>query len=284
LYSLASPPDSAGWRARLALGFTVEHGHTRLVREGQVGPLAVQRPFYPEGPAVCHVYLLHPPGGLVPGDDLTLHARVAPGAAALLTVPAATKIYRSDGRTARQRQALTVAPGGALEWLPQETILFDGARARLTTRVELAPGAAFLGWDVVCLGRPACGEGFTAGECRQDLEVWQAGRPLLIERAHYAGELLAAAYGLGGHPLLATFVAVGPALDAAARAALLEPLRALRPAAGDRLSVSVVGELLVLRYLGGDAERARAHLEQAWRLVRPHLFSRPAVPPRVWST
>lgn len=284
MYSLASPPHSVGWNARLALEFTFDRGHTRLLRKGQVGPLAVQRPFFPEGPAVCHVYLLHPPGGLVPGDALTLEAHVGPGASALLTVPAATKIYRSDGRTARQDQRLSVAAGGTLEWLPQETILFDQAKAQLSTRVDLAPGATFLGWDLLCFGRPACGEGFSAGTCQQTLEVWRGDRPLLIERARYDGPVLSAAYGLRGQPVVATFLACGPSLNNDSIPGLLETLRAIKPAETDLLSATALGDLIVLRYLGGNAEHARQHLEQAWRQIRPILLSRSATPPRVWST
>ena len=282
--SLASPPHSVGWNARLALDFAFDRGHTRLIRKGQSGPLAVQRPFFPEGPAICHVYLLHPPGGLVPGDALALTAHVGTEASALLTVPAATKIYRSDGRTARQDQCLSVAPGGTLEWLPQETILFDRAKARLSTRVELSPGANFIGWDLVCFGRPACGEDFSQGTCQQTLEVWRGDRPLLIERARYESEVLSAAYGLRGMPVVATFLACGPALDKDTIPGLLEKLRALKPVGNDLLSATMLGDLLVLRYLGGNAEHARQHLENAWRQVRPLLLSRPATPPRVWST
>lgn len=284
MFSLATPPDSTSWKASLALELAFDRGATRLLRKGQSGPLAVQRPFFPEGPEVCHVYLLHPPGGLVPGDSLTLQAHVGEGASGLLTVPAATKIYRSDGRTARQDQIFSVATAGTLEWLPQESILFDGARARLATRVELAPGANFIGWDMVCFGRPACNEGFSSGACQQNLEVWRAGRPLLVERARYQGEVLSASYGLRGMPVVATFLACGPTLDQHTIENVLETLRAMQPTGNDLLSATAVGDLIVLRYLGGNTERARLHLESAWRLVRPKLISRPASPPRVWST
>ena len=118
------------------------------------GPLVVQRPFLPEGPGVCHVYVLHPPGGLVGGDELTIDVEVDAGAHALVTTPAASKVYRTTGAVARQVQRLRVAGGATLEWLPQEAILYDGARAALETRVELATGARFIGIDAVCFGLP----------------------------------------------------------------------------------------------------------------------------------
>src|SRR6185436_819073 len=99
--------------------------------------------------------LLHPPGGLVGGDELSIDVEVDAGAHALVTTPAAGKVYRTNGATARQTQRLRVAEGGTLEWLPQEAILYDGARATLETRVELARDARFLGIDAVCFGLPA---------------------------------------------------------------------------------------------------------------------------------
>ena len=173
-----------------------------LLRNGQRGPLAVQRPFSPEGRGVSHVTLLHPPGGLVGGDRLSIGVEVGEGAHALLTTPAATKHYRSAGPTARQQQRFTVAGGGTLEWLPQETILFDGAISELRTRVELARGRAFIGIDLLCFGLPARAERFARGRCRQRLEVWRGDRPLFIERGDFDGDapVHAARWGLGGAP------------------------------------------------------------------------------------
>ena len=82
----------------------------------------------------------------------------------------------------RQTQRLRVADGGTLEWLPQEAILYDGARATLETRVELARDARFFGIDAVCFGLPARRAPFARGSCRQTFELRRDGRPLLIER------------------------------------------------------------------------------------------------------
>jgi len=120
--------EPGGWQASLELAFAADtSGATRLDRRAHRGPFLVQRPFFPEGREVCHVYLLHPPGGLVGGDELRLDLRVGEGARALVTTPAAGKAYRTLGPVSRQTQALSVADGAALEWLPQETIVYDGA-------------------------------------------------------------------------------------------------------------------------------------------------------------
>src|ERR1700754_4346657 len=118
----------SGWRAQLDLTFARAAGRTRIIARQHHGPLLVQRPFYPEG-EVCHAYIVHPPGGVVGGDELQLRVETRDGAHALLTTPAAAKFYRSDGRTARQEQILR-ADGTTLEWLPQESIFYPQARVR----------------------------------------------------------------------------------------------------------------------------------------------------------
>jgi urease accessory protein len=278
-----------GWEASLEIAFVELGGATSLVRNGQRGPLVVQRAFSPEGREVSHVYLLHPPGGLVGGDRLNVGIKVAGRAHALVTTPAATKLYRSTGATARQEQRLTVAAGGALEWLPQETILFDGALADLRTRVELADGARFIGMDLLCFGLPARGMGFQQGRCRQRLELWSRGqslRPILIERGRFDGDapVHAARWGFGGAPVLGTLLAAPAPVDGAS----LPALRALADAlpADDLAAVTVLGggAALACRYLGPSVERGGRFLREAWRLLRPALLGRPAVPPRIWAT
>jgi urease accessory protein len=247
----------------------------------------VQRPFFPEGPSVCHVYLLHPPGGIVGGDRLRVEARVEGAAHALLTTPAATKVYRTPGPSALQESALAVARGGVLEWLPQETILYDGADVALTTHVDLESGARFLGLDILCFGLPARDEGFVRGRCRQHIEVFRDGRPVLLERGRYdgGGAVHDALWGLAGATVLGTFIA-SPA--PAASSPLVEALRAGSEAlpAGDLAAATILGDgdALVCRYLGASAESARAFLRAAWAETRPLLLGRPATPPRIWAT
>jgi urease accessory protein len=278
--------DVAGWRAALTLEFERRGERTVVARREHTGPLLVQRAFYPEGPDACHVYLLHPPGGVVGGDRLEVNATARVGAHALVTTPAAGKLYRSDGRVARQTTVLHVEADAALEWLPQETIAFAGARAHLDTRVELAAGARHIGWELLCLGRPAAGETFAAGEVLQTLELRQDGRPLLHERARYVGgaALLDAAWGLGGRPVTATLWAVAPRaglgrtmLDAA-RAGLPEPPR------GGLAAVTELNGVVVARCLAVHAEQARRWLQGVWALLRPAVLGRDACPPRIWST
>lgn len=282
---IAAPAEidpSTGWAAELSLAFASRGAATVLARRQHRGPLTVQRPFYPEGPAVCQVTLLHPPGGLVGGDQLQLTATLDAGAQALITTPAASKIYRSTAAVAQQRQHFHIAPGAALEWLPQETILFSGAHFRSQTRVDLAPGGRFLGWEITCLGRPACAERFDAGHGVIALELWEDGQPLFIERGCYAGggALLTAAWGLGDQPVVGTWLA----LDAPA--GLTDALRASLSEVADplRWGLTRLPRVLALRYRGPSAAEARALFIRAWTLVRPTLLGRDAHPPRIWAT
>lgn len=283
-FAANAAPAPASWQGALSLSFVRGPGGTALRRRGQVGPLAVQRPFFPEGPEVCHVVLLHPPGGIVPGDSLEIDVDVEPGAHALLTTPAATKVYRSDGRTSAQTQRLRLHEGSVCEWLPQENICFVGAQVRLATQVELATGATFVGWDVLCLGRPAAGEDVFAGNCRQRIELLRNGRPVLVERADYDQRVQAAAWGMRGASVVGTLLATSPRLTEASAQELLALLRELGPRDGGLCSASLVGGVLVFRYLGNGAEPARILFEQAWHLLRPALVGRPACAPRIWST
>jgi urease accessory protein UreH len=163
------------------------------------------------------VYVLHPPGGVVSGDQLRIRGSVEAGAHALITTPAANKLYRArDDRRASVHSTLQVGRGAVLEWLPQETIAFSGARAELSLRVDLEPEARFLGWEIVCLGRPAAGERFTSGALALTLELSRAGKPEYLERGSYeaGAPLLQAPWGLAGQPVVGTMLCATPGASA----------------------------------------------------------------------
>ncbi|MCH5143768.1 urease accessory protein UreD [Desulfovibrio sp. UIB00] len=224
------------WSARMDLDFAVRQGRTTLTKMQFSGPLRVQRPFYPEAAPTnapgraqasqpCHCCLLHPPGGLVSGDDLSLSVRLEQGAHALLTAPSASKFYAADAHNVAQRQTtdLNVA-GGMLEWLPRETIIYDGARAEMRTSVELDNTSACIGWEMICLGRPAANESFTHGSVRQSLILTREGLPLLHEVLRFEGgdALQKCACGLGDQAVSATLFAVGRGTDDGQDLAALE--------------------------------------------------------------
>jgi urease accessory protein len=297
---------STGWRAELHLRFASgsgsDAGPTRLIERRHLGPLVVQRSFHPEGLDAgkpCHVYLVHPPGGVVGGDELRIDVQADPRAHALITTPAATKFYRCEGRVSTQTQELRAA-GATLEWLPQENIFYRGADVRTATRVHLDADSRFIGWEINCLGLPARGEPFDAGALRLDLELWREspgahaatpGRaapvqvlsaqshPVFLDHLRLQGESRArqASWGLAGQE------AVGTLLATPARPEHVAAVRALIEA-HPFAAVSLVDGVLVLRALAPQAEALRHLFFSAWRALRPVIIGREAVAPRIWNT
>ena len=278
MLALAEQP-ATGWRANLRLGFRKSPAKTVLAERSREGPLAVQRAFYPEGD-LCHLYLLHPPGGVAGGDGLTISADVAPQASALITTPGATKFYRSIGPQAFQRQSLTVN-GGSLEWLPQENILFPGAEAELSTTVQLQGDARFIGWEINCLGRPVVDEAFDRGRALFRFSLFRDGLPLLHERLLIADLAdLNGSAGLRGKPVFGTFYATVDNDN------LIDSIRACcaTEVAQPSLALTLVDGLLIARYLGHSTEQARSLFTQIWKQIRPAVMQRPACEPRIWNT
>jgi len=271
-------PTGSGWSAGLHMGFRAGPGKTVLAERKRHGPLAVQRPFYPEG-EVCHVYLLHPPGGVVGGDRLHIDSVSAAGSLALITTPGATKFYRSGGELARQQQSLQVGQGASLEWLPQENIFFPGARVALHTDIDLHPEARLAWWEIQCLGRPVIGEQFDQGSLDTGLAIRRGGVPLLLERLRIDSRSRQRRSVLDGAAVFATavFSQAGPEQ--------VEQLRDLMTDAdGARCGITLVEDLLVVRYVGGSTEQARRLFVDVWKAVREPLLQRPPSVPRIWNT
>jgi urease accessory protein len=261
-----------GWRAQLHLTFGRRATRTCIVDRRHHGPLLVQRPFYPEGD-VCHTYIVHPPGGVVGGDELQLQVEMRNEAHALLTTPAAAKFYRSDGRTARQQQTLRVHDT-TLEWLPQESIFYPQANVRSATRIELESRAKFIGWEIACLGLPARKQPFDQGELRLHLELWLDDSPLLIDRLRISGN---SHWGLGGHE------AIGTLLAYPATRPMVDAIRELKPP-GVELGVTMVDKVLVCRALAAQGEPIKRAFIASWQTLRPQLLERRAELPRIWAT
>jgi urease accessory protein len=280
------------WPASLDCSFRREGRRTVLSRLRFDGPLRVQRLFYPEaeeeGVQPCHCYLLHPPGALVSGDDLAIRCTVGPGAHCLITTPSAGKILRADSHGVAQRQTSTAhLEEGLLEWLPQETIVFAGAAARLSSSFFLRGKSRLLGWDILCLGRPAGREPFTGGSIAQRLQIWRDKTPLLHEhlRLEADGALRDSPAGLRGFSVCATFFACGRMDEAGDEASLREACGRLQHLEDPECGCSGAtcrGSILLARYLGNDAARARQFCLAAWATVRPALLGRKICPPRIW--
>ena len=271
------------WHAELALDFDSTLLGTRLASRRHFGPLVVQRPLYPEGPGVCHAIVLHPPGGIAGGDTLDLQVAARADAHALLTTPGASKLYKSAGREAAQRVHLRARARACIEWLPQETIVFDAADASLSLDVEVADDACVFAWEIATLGREAMGERFDSGRLRTRVTVRCDDRIVLFETGEVAGSSswLESPVGWRGARACGTFIVAGTRIDDtllhASRAAL-EPWP--RTAAVSRVTPT----LLAARFLGASAADARAAFIALWAQVRPAITGRPVMLPRIWST
>lgn len=243
----------------------------------------MQKALYPEGPAVCHAIVLHPPAGIAGGDQLDIRIELDSAAHALLTTPGAGKWYRSGGALATQRLRVKVGAGATLEWLPQESIVFSGALAGMQSTIELAPGARFVGTETICFGRRASGESFDRGSLRLATDIRLGGRPLWRERGVIDGgsPLLAAPIGLAGFSVCSTVIAAGTGVDAAALAACRQ---VVPTEAGAQWGVTAMPQIFVGRYLGHSSEAARAWFVELWRAIRPAFVAREMVVPRIWNT
>lgn len=283
--SPACPVAAPTWHAELHLGFAHRAGRTVLCENRHRGPLRVQKALYPEGDAVCQTLLLHPPSGIAGGDHLAIDIAVDDNSHAQITTPGAGKWYRSGGAAASQTVTLNVAAGATLEWLPQESIVFDGAIARMDTHVTLAADSRYLGWDILCLGRAAAGERFDHGRFDLHCRIERAGKPLWIERGSVAGgdAMLHSPAGWAGATVCGTLLCSFPELPQQA-AALLEALRTLTPGDGARHGITAPPGLLIARYLGDSSEAARLWFAELWKILRPAGCGRPAVLPRIWNT
>ena len=270
---------SESWAALLRLALRRGGDRTRLVPLQRYGPLSVQRPFYPE-PECCHVYLLHPPGGVVGGDRLELQVELEPGTRGLFTAPGAAKFYLSAGPVAEVRQQFQVGAGAGLEFLPLENIYFPGAQVDARTTFELAPGGRIVAWEKHCFGRPANREAFDRGGLRTQIDLRREGRLIHTETQRVDVAELARGSGLRGAPVCGTLLACGTEFDDAT-VATLQQLQPERGAAGISRTLP---DLLVARYLGPDTGDLDRFFVNLWERLRPLLFAQPACRPRIWNT
>jgi urease accessory protein len=277
------------WHAELQLDY-LNTGSPASPKTGMhflhKGPLRVLQSMYPEGDAVCHNVLVHPPGGVVGGDSIDIGLSVGPEAHGLVTTPGATRFYRSAGQPGRQDVKARLAPGARLEWLPMEGICYSGCNAINRAMFDLAPGAEMLGWDVMALGLPGANEPFVAGTLLQHIEL----PGLWLERARIDAtdlRLLDGPVGLGGQRCMGSlFFAAGTAIERGRREAMLEAVREVL-AASDLAAwagaTSPNPNVVVVRTLSPMVEPTMKLLRQCWASFRRSAWDMPAVAPRSWA-
>jgi urease accessory protein len=274
------------WHASLKLDYVLQQGRT-TAHFLHDGPLRVLQSLYPEGDAVCHNVLVHPPGGLVGGDTLDIKVHANAGAHGLLTTPGATRFYRSEGLSALQRTQLTVESDARLEWLPLEAICYSDCLATNQLILSIEPGGELIGWDVTALGLPHADQPFVQGYFCQHIElpgVW-------LERGTLQASdlrLLNSAAGLAGQRCMASlFYAVGNPMPRTRRQEVLDSARAalaLHPLATTAGVTSPNSQVVVMRVLAPMVEPATVLLREVRNLWRAQLWGKTKSNPRIWST
>ncbi len=303
--SLSTATDDRGdrfphWHGQLDLHYRPdrESNRTVLTRSRTAAPFRVQRSFYPEASGICHTVALHTAGGIVGGDRLSQRATLEPGSQVLVSTPAAAKIYGSrgksrrspDGIEARQDVTLRLGRGAYLEWLPRETIVFEGAVYRQDLRVDLGPGATWCGWDIVRFGRTARGEGFARGTWRSRTEVWREDRPLWIDRQvldlEADSDTWTSYHGLNSMPVIGTLLWIGEAIAPDDRAEIVAAARELwreaDPNDGSEAGISTAIDGVVCRYRGRSTAKVRHWFTSVWHLLRSRQRGQTAHHPRIW--
>ena len=270
---------SQNWQAFLKLEMRHGEDRTRLVPIKRYGPLTVQRPFYPELEC-CHVYLLHPPGGVVGGDRLDLQIGCQHDTRSLFTSPGAAKFYRSAADTAFVTQQFDVAAGAHLEFLPQENIYFPGAKVNTRTSINLATDARVMLWEKHCFGRPSNNEFFDIGQVHSQIELHCDEQLLYTETQRIDANELRRTSGLRNYPVMGSFVLYGIELEEAA----LRKLQSIKPVDGYCGLSQPQPQLLIARFIGNNTADIDNYFIGLWELLRPLMLQRAAVHPRIWKT
>ena len=268
-----------GWIAELELRFSKSKSKTFLSTRKHIGPLTIQRPFYPEG-GLCHLYLLHPPGGIVGGDQLSIEVNTDSNSSSLLTTPGATKVYRtSDHKHSSINQNFIVAEDSSFEWLPMETIVFPGANSQFSSKLLLSGNARVAAWEVYCLGRPAINESFDFGSLNFSLELWRDGIPILLDKLMIDKTELESVVGLRGFPVFGTFII------SKTNKKVLKTVRTMMIETDSCVTgVTQIEDIIIVRGLAKKTYLVQDLFKKIWQTVRPLVFDREASIPRIWAT
>ena len=273
------------WLAKLDVDYSVENQRC-VARHTHEGPLRILKSLYPEGDAVCHNILVHPPSGLVGGDELRITLNLQKQAHALITTPGATRFYGSDGLTASQFVHAQLAEHARLEWLPLEALAYSGCQAHNQVVFSMAKHSQLIAWDITALGLPHANQPFVKGQFQQHLEIEDAWLERGCIRANDM-RLLNSPLGLNGHSGQGTLVfAQGSGMDDSTRAQVVQLARDVCENHPLRLQsgVSSANErIVVVRVLSDQLEPAVDLLKSIWLIWRSKLWNRPEVAPRIWA-
>lgn len=274
------------WQAALSLTFRALNGRSYLAKKEHSGPLVIQKTLHPEGEALCHGIIIHPPGGVAGGDSLALNVDMQANANALLTTPGAGKWYKANGGVASQHLQFNVAKNARLEWFPQENIIFDGAVLKFTADIQLHESACYAGWDILCFGRLAKGEHWNTGKLKQTLNIRQEKKLIWQEASNLQANhgFFTSSIGMASQVVSGSFVIAAGHLPAE----LLTQCQAYTVHHSKdqqaKFAVTALPEIFCARYIGMSAQSARQYFEGLWYILRPWYANCQAIRPRIWNT
>ncbi|URJ24359.1 urease accessory protein UreD [Candidatus Blochmanniella camponoti] len=267
-----------GWLGELRLNFALRGGRSVLTKCKHVGPFYVKKVFYSEHDNTPHVYLLHPPGGLVGGDKLVLDVKLESGSRALLTTPGATKFYRSNGMYAEQKHTFRLECNTALEWVPQSSIFFPKSKVKIDTTFIIEQGSRIISFDMLCFGNLSLGTSNYPEEVDIHLKICLSDSIGLQERLRI--NELNCVMKLGGFRISALLFAV-PSDEKI----LYEVRKLITSVKHFQVGgATLLDEILVVRLLGNDNQYLKKMLHHIWCTIRPFIIGRKAMLPRIWMT
>jgi urease accessory protein len=276
------------WYAKLELGFSKHANRTVLQHRKHLGPVRVQKMLWPEKTGICHAIIVHPPAGIAGGDHLTFDMRIEDQAHALVTTPGAGKWYRTNGKQAYQHIHIQVKQNAVFEWLPQETMLFDGANASSETQIHLDQSASFIGWDMLVIGRQARQETFSRGAYKNQFKLCRDQQLLVADTLSFKGNdrWLSSCLGMHGRAVMGSFWAVPPAHFRAS--SLLEEhidlIRELMMRMNVPVTLTLLGDVICARYLGDDVRHCHDAFAAIRAKLRRYWFDLDEEFPRIWRT
>lgn len=276
----APHPRAIEVKGAAKISFVHKDGASRLSDLYYRDPLKVLFPRNYQDDIPCAT-LLTTGGGLFGGDHYDVDISLATNAEALVTAQAAEKVYRSSGPDCTLNINLNVADNAVLEWLPQDTIIFNNARFRRTTRISMAPSAKVLAGEIIVLGRLASGEDITDGLIRDAWDIYQDGSLIWSDALHLEDDIqqcLTHPAGFGGARALASLVFKSPTAES--------HLEEARHLLGDfpqvKSGASLVNGVLVCRWLSPDPLCLRKAYGTFWAQFRNLALGRAATLPRLW--
>lgn len=273
------------WFASLSCDFHQTYsGRTALAAVSHSGPLRVQKLFHDRD--LAHCYVLHPPGGMVSGDDLVCRFHVHPNARVLVTTPASGKLYKSrdNGSMQTARTVIEVDNGGLCAYLPLDTIVFNGANGEVKTKVSLDVSATYFGWEHVIFGRMSSALPFETGQLSQHLTVYRDHHLLYRDSLRIDAEKLRSGAGLAGMTSLASGLLILPPGSQESDEVVASCRSSLEKFPGSSGVTAIRDGLISVRLLSSRPEDTRTALQLLWSLVGELFMARKVENPRIWRT